>query len=136
MSVIFGATSRMTKKSSDIAKRDMSMKTKVIRKVCELGDDGVPKLTTSWVIELNGKEIKVTFSRDNLHVWVNGVGVKTTAFITDKGYDVDLFFEFEDYRGQIYSDVEGKEMMNYLLLNDEIVAQEYQKDGQTYQDIN
>ena len=48
------------------------------------------------------------------------------GYISDKGYDVDLFFDLEGAQGHIYSDVEGHEMMNYLLINGEIKAQDYQ----------
>ena len=48
------------------------------------------------------------------------------GYITDQGYDVDLFFDLEGTQGHIYSDVEGHEMMNYLLIDGEIKAQDYQ----------
>lgn len=48
------------------------------------------------------------------------------SYITDKGYDVDLFFVIDEMEGHIYSDVEGHEMMNYLLLNGEIKGTDYQ----------
>ena len=48
------------------------------------------------------------------------------SYITDKGYDVDLFFDLGGNEGHIYSDVEGHEMMNYFLLNGEIKGQDYQ----------
>lgn len=48
------------------------------------------------------------------------------SYITDKGYDVDLFFVIDGMEGHIYSDVEGHEMMNYLLLNGEIKGTNYQ----------
>ena len=39
---------------------------------------------------------------------------------------MDLFFDLDGAQGHIYSDVEGQEMMNYLLINGEIKAQDYQ----------
>lgn len=48
------------------------------------------------------------------------------SYITDKGYDVDLFFTVAGMEGHIYSDVEGHEMMNYLLLDGEMKGQDYQ----------
>lgn len=50
------------------------------------------------------------------------------SYITDKGYDVDLFFTVNGIEGHIYSDVEGHEMMNYLLLGGEMKGQDYQVD--------
>lgn len=46
------------------------------------------------------------------------------AYISDEGYDVDMFFEIEGHKGQIFSDVENErdEMINYLLINDQCVA--------------
>ena len=38
---------------------------------------------------------------------------------------MDLFFDLDGVEGHIYSDVEGHEMMNYLLIDGEIKAQEY-----------
>ncbi|KAL5004968.1 hypothetical protein ScPMuIL_018424 [Solemya velum] len=129
MSVIL--TAAMRKKARDISKRDMTKKRKIIRKVGQLGIDGKPKLTTSFDVdtatpEKTSEKKKVSFSRDILHVWVDGTPVETTAYITDSGYDVDLFFDFCGRSGHIYSDVEGKEMMNYLLVDDELIGQEYQ----------
>ncbi|XP_022345549.1 uncharacterized protein LOC111138054 [Crassostrea virginica] len=108
----------------NIANRDMSKKKKVIRKAGHLSHDGVPKLTTGWEIEIDAKEYKISFSRDNLHVWINGEPIETTAYISDEGYDVDMFFEIEGHKGQIFSDVENErdEMINYLLINDQCVA--------------
>lgn len=118
MSVILMACKR------NIANRDMSKRKKVIRKAGQVSQDGVPKLTTGWEIEMDCKEFKISFSRDNLHVWINGEPVETTAYISDKGYDVDMFFEIEGHKGQIFSDVDNDrdEMVNYLLINDECVA--------------
>lgn len=113
----------------NIANRDMSKKKKVIRKAGHVSQDGVPKLTTGWEIEIDSKEFKISFSRDNLHVWINGEPVETTAYISDEGYDVDMFFEIEGHKGQIFSDVDNDrdEMVNYLLINDECVAKCIQK---------
>lgn len=123
MSVILMACKR------NIANRDMSKKKKVIRKAGHVSQDGVPKLTTGWEIEIDSKEFKISFSRDNLHVWINGEPVETTAYISDEGYDVDMFFEIEGHKGQIFSDVDNDrdEMVNYLLINDECVAKCIQK---------
>ncbi|KAL4220258.1 hypothetical protein ACF0H5_020665 [Mactra antiquata] len=130
MSLMFSArrnsTNRSVKRSDEIAKRDMSQRKKVIRKVQELGGHGKIEITKAWTIELPSQTFRISFSRDNLHVWVNGKAVETTSYITDQGYDVDLFFAIADMEGHIYSDVEGNEMMNYLLLNGEIKGTDYQ----------
>lgn len=66
-------------------------------------------------------------ARDSMNVYVDDEPVECTAFITDKGYDLDLLFNFGDKKGHIYSDVEGSEMTNYLLFDGECIAQEKQK---------
>ncbi|XP_048745843.2 fas apoptotic inhibitory molecule 1-like [Ostrea edulis] len=118
MSVILTAGKR------NIANRDLSKKKKVIRKAGHLSTDGVPKLTTGWEIEIDSKEFKISFSRDNFHVWIDGQPVETTSYISDEGYDIDMFFEIEGHKGQIFSDVDNDrdEMVNYLLINDKCVA--------------
>lgn len=56
------------------------------------------------------------------------------AYISDEGYDVDMFFEIEGHKGQIFSDVDNDrdEMVNYLLINDECVAKCIQKAHQSH----
>ncbi|XP_061170704.1 uncharacterized protein LOC133180147 isoform X1 [Saccostrea echinata] len=113
----------------NLANRDMSKKKKIIRKAGKLAQDGIAKLTTGWEIEIDGKEYKISFSRDNLHVWIDGEPVETTAYISDKGYDVDMFFDIEGHSGHIFSDVDNDrdEMVNSLNINDNCVAKCYQK---------
>ncbi|XP_061170711.1 uncharacterized protein LOC133180147 isoform X2 [Saccostrea echinata] len=98
----------------NLANRDMSKKKKIIRKAGKLAQDGIAKLTTA---------------RDNLHVWIDGEPVETTAYISDKGYDVDMFFDIEGHSGHIFSDVDNDrdEMVNSLNINDNCVAKCYQK---------
>ncbi|XP_052218950.1 uncharacterized protein LOC127836375 [Dreissena polymorpha] len=130
MSMLFRRASstegRMKRSSNEINTRDMSTKKKVIRKVQELSGDGKVQVTSAWTIDMSNSQYRVSFSRDNLHVWINGTAVETTCYITDHGYDVDIFFTLEGHEGHIYSDVEGHEMMNYLLINGEIKGQDYQ----------
>ncbi|XP_052784615.1 uncharacterized protein LOC128220305 [Mya arenaria] len=129
MSVMFRRVStvkRPMKQSSEINKRDMSLKKKVLRRVQELPDDGKIQVTSAWNIDVTGQQFRVAFSRDNLHVWINGKAVETTSYITDKGYDVDLFFKISGQEGHIFSDVEGAEMINYLLVEGEMKGQDYQ----------
>lgn len=131
MSLLFSArkssSTKPLKQSSEITKRDMSQRQKIIRKVQELDNDGIVHITTLWTVEMPDGLHKISFSRDNLHVWINGNAVDVTCYITDKGYDVDIFFSLpRGVEGHIYSDVEGPEMMNYLLIGGEIVATDYQ----------
>lgn len=126
MSVMFAARKKRPALSSQISERDMSKKQKVHRKVQQLSEDGKVKITKAWNVELADQTYRVSFSRDNLHVWINGQAQETTCYITDKGYDVDLFFTLGDVNGHIYSDVEGMDMFNYLLIDGTIVAEDYQ----------
>ncbi|WAR28894.1 hypothetical protein MAR_014598 [Mya arenaria] len=92
--------------------------TRLLTRVQELPDDGKIQVTSAWNIDVT--------ARDNLHVWINGKAVETTSYITDKGYDVDLFFKISGQEGHIFSDVEGAEMINYLLVEGEMKGQDYQ----------
>ncbi|KAK3095122.1 hypothetical protein FSP39_010586 [Pinctada imbricata] len=94
------------------------------RKAGHLASDGVAQKTTGWEIEIEERKYKIVFSRDNLHVWIDGYAVDTVAYISDAGYDVDLFFDLDGYKGHICSDVENDRdiMNNYLLINGDCVA--------------
>lgn len=124
MSVILTAG----RKRPDISKRDMSKKRKLIRKAGNMGAAGVAKVTTGWELDLDGTKVKISFSRDNFHVWVNSAPVQTTAYISDEGYDVDLFFSFDSHKGHIFSDVDNDrdEMINYILIDDVCMGDSYQ----------
>lgn len=50
------------------------------------------------------------------------------AYISDEGYDVDLFFDFDSHKGHIFSDVDNDrdEMINYVLIDDVCMGDCYQ----------
>lgn len=103
-------------------------KQKVIRKVGKADKSGNVEVTAAWNLKLGGRPCNVSFSRDTMHVYVDGVHAECTAYITDSGFDLDLLFDFEGHRGHIYSDVEGSQMTNYLFIDDECIAQQKAKD--------
>jgi len=88
------------------------------------GDE--PAMTCSWRVTSAGKKSSISFSRDNMNVYVDGEPIECTAYITDNGYDLDLLFNLGENKGHIYSDVEGSEMTNYLFFDDLLVGQEKQ----------
>ncbi|KAK6195371.1 hypothetical protein SNE40_000818 [Patella caerulea] len=108
-------------------KAECQKKKKIFRKVGVLDKSGEPKLTHSWTVCVDGKQTTIAFSRDNMYVLVDGEQVQCTAYITDKGFDLDLKFNIQSNNVHIYSDVEGHKMTNYLFLNDELVETESRK---------
>ncbi|XP_041378719.1 uncharacterized protein LOC121390940 [Gigantopelta aegis] len=94
------------------------------RRVGTCKEDGIARITTRWKLEINGEEIDVAFSRDNYHVYIDGVPVEANAFPSDQEYDLDITFSLKGMKGHIYSDVEGPEMVNYLWVNNQLVAKE------------
>ncbi|KAI8770594.1 fas apoptotic inhibitory molecule 1, partial [Biomphalaria glabrata] len=107
-------------------KKAITEKKKVVRKVGKLADGQDPVVTASWKVTSGGKKTAISFSRDNMNVYVDGNPVECTAYVTDKGYDLDLLFNLGENKGHIYSDVEGTDMTNYLFFDDQLIAQEKQ----------
>ncbi|XP_012942997.1 uncharacterized protein LOC106012994, partial [Aplysia californica] len=107
-------------------KKAIGTKKKVVKKVGKLGDGEVPSITASWKVTSSGKKASISFSRDNMNVYLDGSPIECTAYITDNGYDLDLLFNLGQNKGHIYSDVEGSEMTNYLFFDDQLVGQDKQ----------
>ncbi|XP_064614991.1 uncharacterized protein LOC135479158 isoform X2 [Liolophura sinensis] len=119
MSILLMARRRRRKTTDGKAKQ------RAIRKAgfCLYDSKAKPLLTKAWEVSIDGSNCRVSFSRDNLHVWINGEPVEVTAYISDQGMDVDLYFDVTTHKGHIFSDVEGSEMTNTLYMDDDIVAQ-------------
>ncbi|CAL1545298.1 unnamed protein product [Lymnaea stagnalis] len=107
-------------------KKAIAEKKKVVRKVGTLAEGKAAKMTASWKVTTGGKKAAISFSRDNMNVYVDGSPIECTAYVTDNGYDLDLLFGLGENRGHIYSDVEGSEMTNYLFFDDQLIAQDKQ----------
>lgn len=107
-------------------KKAIIEKKKVVRKVGAASKGKEPTITSSWRITNRGKRAVVSFSRDNMNVYLDGSPIECVAYITDNGYDLDLIFNLGEAKGHIYSDVEGTEMTNYLFFNEQLVGQDKQ----------
>ncbi|XP_059160392.1 uncharacterized protein LOC131943980 [Physella acuta] len=107
-------------------KKAIAEKKKVIRKVGKIAEGKEPAVTALWKVTTGGRKVTISFSRDNMNVYVDNNPIECTAYITDSGYDLDLLFNLGENKGHIYSDVEGTEMTNYLFFDDQLVAQEKQ----------
>ncbi|KAK7090647.1 uncharacterized protein [Littorina saxatilis] len=110
-------------------KKAITQKNKKIIRKAGCASDGftLGEETGSWRVLLNNKEVIICFSRDTMNVMVDGVCVDAMAYVTDEGYDLDLLFEVDGYRGHIYSDVEGTEMTNYLFCDDKLLGKQSMK---------
>ena len=75
-------------------------------------------------VRANQRSLVLTVRRCSLTSRV----IRLQAYVTDEGYDLDLLFEVDGYRGHIYSDVEGSQMTNYLFVDDQLLAQNTIKD--------
>ncbi|KAK3773401.1 hypothetical protein RRG08_014270 [Elysia crispata] len=107
-------------------KKAIGQKKKVVRKVGAAAEGREPTLTASWRLTANGRKANISFSRDNMNVYIDGQPIECVAYITDNGYDLDLIFNLGEKKGHIYSDVEGTEMTNYLFFDEQLVAQDKQ----------
>ncbi|RUS80945.1 hypothetical protein EGW08_011296 [Elysia chlorotica] len=107
-------------------KKAIGKKRKVVKKVGVGCEGKEPTMTASWRLTTSGKKACISFSRDNMNVYVDGEPIECVAYITDNGYDLDLIFNLGTKKGHIYSDVEGTEMTNYLFFDEQLVAQDKQ----------
>lgn len=115
----------------------------LVRKAGEVEKGKDACLSCAWELPLGGqkKEVRISFSRDNLHVWIDGQPVETTATITDQKYDVRLDFEIcPGYSGYIFSDVNRSrtEITNYLFINNTKYAETiltYSKNKEHFKNI-
>lgn len=93
----------------------------IVRKAGEMRKGQSACLTCCWEVQIGTEMVRISFSRDILHVWISGNPVETTAFISDQQYDVDLDFEIHPgCYGHIFSDVDDSrtEIKNYLFINE------------------
>lgn len=107
---------------SSFKKRNLAHK--VIRKAGVLDKNGIAQLTKKWTLILDNQEVVLSFSRDNLHVWINKVSAEPMVYISDRGYDVDLFVDYNQHKIHIFSGVEGQKITNYLFIDDHMVGQD------------
>ncbi|XP_033760923.1 uncharacterized protein LOC117342775 [Pecten maximus] len=113
----------------------------LIRKAGEMEKGKGASLSCAWEIDLGGQHVRISFSRDNFHVWITGQPVETTATISDHRYDVSLDFEIcPGYSGHIFSDVNDRrtEIKNYLYINEKKYAEsvlKYSKDSVHFKNI-
>ncbi|XP_060084242.1 uncharacterized protein LOC132563501 [Ylistrum balloti] len=113
----------------------------VVRKAGEVEKGKDACLSCAWEVDLEGQKIRISFSRDNLHVWITGDPVDTTAYISDHKYDLDLDFEIcPGYRGHIFSDVNDNrtEIKNHLFINEQKFAETvltYSKNSEHFKNI-
>ncbi|BFZ00537.1 hypothetical protein BsWGS_03576 [Bradybaena similaris] len=107
-------------------KKLLETKQKIVRKVGKMDVGQAPSITATWRVVAGGDRKTVSFSRDNMNVYVDGSPIECTAYVTDGGYDLDILFDVGGNHGHIFSDVEGSEMTNYLFFDDQLVAQEKQ----------
>ncbi|CAG5131141.1 unnamed protein product [Candidula unifasciata] len=112
-------------------KKVIETKKKIVKKVGKLDEGKAPAVTATWRVVAGGERKNISFSRDNMNVYLDGSPIECTAYVTDGGYDLDLLFNVGENHGHIYSDVEGTEMTNYLFFDDQLVAQEKQKNLQS-----
>ncbi|XP_076453669.1 uncharacterized protein LOC143288892 [Babylonia areolata] len=97
---------------------------KIIRKVGCNYDGGMTlgEETASWKLQIDGRDMRISFSRDTMNVIIDDENVEVAAYLHDDDYDVDLIFELDGHKGHIYSDVEGPDMTNYLFVDDKLVG--------------
>ncbi|PVD19039.1 hypothetical protein C0Q70_21598 [Pomacea canaliculata] len=105
----------------------LSMREEQMTEKCGVNLGGQGETTASWTVPLDGKDVTISFSRDNCFVVVDGEQMECTAYISDQGFDLDLIFDFDDHRVHVYSDVEGSEMTNYLFIDDQLRARKSMK---------
>ncbi|OWF39200.1 uncharacterized protein LOC110465319 [Mizuhopecten yessoensis] len=113
----------------------------VVRKAGEVEKGKDACLSCAWQITLNEELVRISFSRDNLHVWITGHPADTIAHISDHNYDVDLYFEIcPGYSGHIFSDVNNDRtaINNYLHVNGTLSAETvltFEKNSEHFKNI-